>query len=181
MSALAPTFCLVNAKPQVARFVASAPMRTTRTRDLAEVYTYRRGACRMPRAPAPARAGFSCAVPPEHDAEQPRPRCTGRCPEPPVWPSWPNQPKRRPQPMVDRTGQIRFVRRTVTDPDVFQVMTELGHVHARTPEQTVLNLGRANPHPEIVPTPVRSSTRCGPNATRRSWSRSPAGSECRPL
>lgn len=49
---------------------------------------------------------------------------------------------------MDRTGQIRFVTRTVTDLDAVQVMTDLGHVLATTPEQTVLDLGRADPQGE---------------------------------
>ena len=58
MQYAAPTACIVNAKPSVARLVATAPLRTIRTSDRAEVYAYPRGEARArtPRASAPAHA-----------------------------------------------------------------------------------------------------------------------------
>ena len=86
--------------------------------------------------------------------------------------------QRRPLQLVDRAGQVRFVTRAVPDLDAVLVTTALGQALATTPEQTVLDLGRAAPHGEDVDA-ARSSTHCGQNATRRSWPTSPGASGCR--
>jgi len=56
--------------------------------------------------------------------------------------------QRRPLQLVDRAGQIRFVTRAVADLDAVLVTTDLGQALATTPEQTVLDLGRADPRGE---------------------------------
>jgi len=58
--------------------------------------------------------------------------------------------QRRPLQLVDRTGQVRFVTHAVTDLDAVLVTTDLGQALATTPEQTVLDLGRADPRGEDV-------------------------------
>jgi hypothetical protein len=170
----------VNTKPDVARLVASAPLRTIRTKDLAEVYAYPRQEARaLERRGLLHRLahGFYCAVPPEHDPDLWRPTIEAAAAgiataiygdRVPVltgltaarvqralsramgvaFVAVPTQ--RRPLQLVDRAGQVRFVMRTVTELDAVLVTIDLGQVLATTPEQTVLDLGRADPHGEDV-------------------------------
>lgn len=53
--------------------------------------------------------------------------------------------QRRPLPLVDRQGRIHFVTRAVAELDAVLVTTDLGPALATTPEQTVLDLARADP------------------------------------
>lgn len=170
----------MNVKPDVARLLARAPMRTIRTNDLAEVYAHPRQEARaLERRGLLHRLahGFYCSVPPEHDPAQWRPTIEAAAAgiataiygdRVPVltgltaarvqqalpraigvaFVAVPTQ--RRPLQLLDRTGQVRFVTRTVTDLDAVLVMTDLGQALATTPEQTVLDLGRADPRGEDV-------------------------------
>ena len=52
--------------------------------------------------------------------------------------------QRRPLQLADRKVQIRFVTRAVTGLDAALVTTDLGPALATTPEQTVLDLARAD-------------------------------------
>lgn len=53
--------------------------------------------------------------------------------------------QRRPLQLVDRAGWIHFVSRAVARLDAVLVTTDLGQALATTPEQTVLDLARADP------------------------------------
>lgn len=173
-----PTLCIVMTKPTVARLVARAPLRTIRTKDLAEVYAHPRQEARaLERRGLLHRLafGFYCAVPAEHDpavwlptieaaaagiataiygdrvpvltgltaarVQHALPRAIGV-----AFVAVPTQ--RRPLELLDRTGQVRFMTRTVEDLDAVLVMTDLGQALATTPEQTVLDLGRGDPRGE---------------------------------
>jgi len=165
-------------KPTAARRVARAPLRTIRTKDLAEVYAHPRQEARaLERRGLLHRLayGFYCAVPAEHDpavwlptieaaaagiataiygdrvpvltgltaarVQHALPRAIGV-----AFVAVPTQ--RRPLELLDRTGQVRFMTRTVEDLDALLVMTDLGQALATTPEQTVLDLGRGDPRGE---------------------------------
>lgn len=169
-----PTVCVVTTNQTVARLVASAPLRTVRTKDLAEVYAYPRQEARaLERRGVLHRLahGFYCAVPAEQDpvlwrptieaaaagiataiygdrvpvltgltaarVQHALPRAIGL-----AFVAVPTQ--RRPLELLDRTGQVQFVTRTVKDLDAVLVTTELGEALATTPEQTVLDLARAD-------------------------------------
>ncbi len=58
--------------------------------------------------------------------------------------------QRRPLRFADREGEVRFVKRAVVDLDAVAMETELGHVLVTTPEQTVLDLARADARAEDV-------------------------------
>ncbi|MBO9556040.1 type IV toxin-antitoxin system AbiEi family antitoxin [Cellulomonas sp.] len=58
--------------------------------------------------------------------------------------------QRRPMNLADRDGEIRFVMRDVAALDAVLVQTDLGQALATTPEQTVLDLARADPRGEDV-------------------------------
>jgi len=58
--------------------------------------------------------------------------------------------QRRPLRFADREGEIRFVMRDVAALDAVLVQTDLGPALATTPEQTVLDLGRADPRGQDV-------------------------------
>jgi predicted transcriptional regulator of viral defense system len=176
----APTICRMNEELDVTRLAARAPLRTIRTSDLAEVYAHPRQEARaVERRGLLHRLahGFYCAVPPEHDAavwhptieaaaagiataiygdrvpvltgltaarvHRALPRAIGV-----AFVAVPAQ--RRPLELVDRPGRIHFVMRAVADLDAVLVTTDLGQTLATTPEQTVLDLGRADPRGEDV-------------------------------
>jgi AbiEi antitoxin C-terminal domain len=177
---VAVTVCIVNAKPNVAGLVASAPLRTIRTNDLAEIYAHPRQQARaLERRGLLHRLahGFYCGVPPEHDHELWRPTIeaaaagiataiygvrvpvlTGltaarvhRALPRAIGVAFVAVPtQRRPLRLLDRSGLVRFVTRNVKDLDAVLVMTDLGQVLATTPEQTVLDLGRGDPRREDV-------------------------------
>ena len=157
------------------QLVARAPLRTIRTNDLAEVYANPRQEARaLERRGLLHRLahGFYCAVPPEHNPAQWRPTIeaatagiasaihgdrvsvlTGltaarvhRALPRAIGVGFVAVPvQRRPLQLVDRAGRIRFVTRAVEDLDAVLVTTDLGQALATTPEQTVLDLGRADP------------------------------------
>jgi len=56
--------------------------------------------------------------------------------------------QRRPMQLADRDGEVRFVMRTVANLDAVAMTTELGQALVTTPEQTVLDLARADPRAE---------------------------------
>ncbi|MDQ1536337.1 MAG: hypothetical protein QOE58_730, partial [Actinomycetota bacterium] len=99
------------------RLVARAPLRTIRTRDLAEVYAHPPQAARLHRA-LPRATGVAFAAVPV---------------------------QRHPLRLADRDGRVHFVTRVVADLDAVLVTTDLGQALATTPEQTVLDLTRADP------------------------------------
>lgn len=60
--------------------------------------------------------------------------------------------QRRPLHLAGRNGEVRFVMRGVADLDAVVVTTELGKTLVTTPEQTALDLARADPHAEDLDT-----------------------------
>jgi AbiEi antitoxin C-terminal domain/Transcriptional regulator, AbiEi antitoxin len=169
------TLCMVSAELTFRQLVARAPLRTIRTNDLAEVYANPRQEARaLERRGLLHRLahGFYCAVPPEHNPTLWRPTIeaaaagiasaihgdrvsvlTGltaarvhRALPRAIGVGFVAVPvQRRPLQLVDRAGRIQFVTRNVTDLDAVLVTTDLGQALATTPEQTVLDLGRADP------------------------------------
>ena len=169
---------MVNTERDVRRLLARAPMRTVRAASLAGVYTHpgpelailsRRGVVHR------LAHGIYCAVPPEHSGGNWRPTleaATGAVAtvlygdRVPVltgltaarmhralpraigvgYVAVPTQ--RRSLRLVDRDGEVRFVLRTVAELDAVAMATELGQALVTTPEQTVLDLARADPRAE---------------------------------
>lgn len=172
------TICRVNLEPSVAQLVARASLRTIRTNDLAAVYAHPRQEARALERRGILHHlahGFYCAVPLEHDPVAWRPTIeaaaagiataiygdrvpvlTGltaarvhRALPRAIGVAFVAVPaQRRPLRLADRVGEIRFVARAVADLDAVLVTTDLGQVLATTPEQTVLDLARANPRGE---------------------------------
>ena len=167
--------CIVNAERAALRRIALAPMQTVRAVDLADVYAHpgpalagleRRGVAHR------IVSGLYCAVPREHVGRwwlptiegaaaavatalygdrvpvltgltaarmhQALPRAIGV-----AYVAVPTQ--RRPLRMVDRDGEIRFVKREVAELDAVLMATDLGRALATSPEQTVLDFARADP------------------------------------
>ena len=173
-----PIICMMNERLDVAQLVARAPLRTIRTNDLAVVYAYPRQEARALERRGLLHHlahGFYCAVPLEHDPVAWRPTIeaaaagiataiygdrvpvlTGltaarvhRALPRAIGVAFVAVPaQRRPLQLADRSGEIRFVARAVADLDAVLVTTDLGQVLATTPEQTVLDLARANPRGE---------------------------------
>ncbi|WP_256970768.1 type IV toxin-antitoxin system AbiEi family antitoxin [Cellulomonas iranensis] len=56
--------------------------------------------------------------------------------------------RRRALRLADRESEVRFVTRAVAELDAIAMTTELGQVLVTTPEQTVLDLARADPRAE---------------------------------
>lgn len=159
----------------VARLLATAPLRTLRTRDFATVYAQPRQRVRALEARGILHRlahGFYCAVPAEHDPATWRPSIeaaaagiasaifgdrvpvlTGltaarmhRALPRAVAVARVAVPRgRRPMQLVDRAGEVRFVARRVGGLDAVLVQTDLGPALATTAEQTVLDLARADP------------------------------------
>ncbi|WP_197024766.1 type IV toxin-antitoxin system AbiEi family antitoxin [Cellulomonas sp. KRMCY2] len=164
------------------RLIARAPMRTVRAPDLAGVYAFPASALgALARRGVVHRLahGIYCAVPPEHIGgtwrpsleaataaiatalygdripvltgltaarlHQALPRALGV-----GHVAVPTQ--RRPMRLADRDGEIRFVMRTVANLDAVAVTTELGQALVTTPEQTLLDLARADPRAEDLDT-----------------------------
>jgi hypothetical protein len=70
---------------------------------------------------------------------------------------------RRPLDFADRPGQVRFVRRRVEVLEAALIGTDLGPALATTPEQTALDLARADPSgvdPDAVEAIVALWPRC---------------------
>jgi len=168
----------VTAEREVLRLIARAPLRTVRAANLVDVYSHpgpelailmRRGVVHR------LAHGIYCAVPPEHVGETWRPTIEAATAavatvlygdRVPVltgltaarmhralpraigvgYVAVPTQ--RRPLRLADRDGEIRFVMRAVTELDAVALTTDLGQALVTTPEQTVLDLARADPRRE---------------------------------
>jgi hypothetical protein len=157
------------------QLVARAPMRTIRASTLGQVYAHPRQEARaLERRGVLHRLahGYYCAVPAEHDPSVWRPtiegaaagiataiygdrvpvligltaaRVLGALPRATAVATVAVPTQRRPLHLTDREGQIRFSARAVADLDAVLVTTDLGQALATTPEQTVLDLARADP------------------------------------
>jgi septum formation protein len=158
-----------------ARLAARAPLRTIRTRDLAEVYAHPNSEVRaLERRGVLHRLthGFYCAVPAEADPATWRPtleaaaagvasaifgdrvpvlshlsaaRVHSALPRA-IGTGYVAVPSaRRPAALTDREATVRFVLRDVGRLDAILVPTDLGPTLATTPEQTVLDLSKADP------------------------------------
>lgn len=170
--------CIVNTERAVLQRFALAPMQTVRAIDLADVYAHpgpalaaleRRGVAHR------IASGIYCAVPREYVGRRWRPTIEGATAavatalygdRVPVltglsaarvhqalpraigvgYVAVPTQ--RRPLRMADRDGKIRFVKRGVAELDAVVMATDLGRTLVTTPEQTVLDLARADPRGE---------------------------------
>ncbi len=172
---LRTTICRVNENLTFQQVAARAPLRTVRTKVLAEIYANPRQAARALERRGLLHHlahGFYCAVPAEYDPALWRPTIeataagiasaiygdrvpvlTGltaarvhRALPRAIGVAFVAVPaQRRPLKLVDREGRIHFVSRAVADLDGVLVMTDLGQALATTPEQTVLDLARADP------------------------------------
>lgn len=168
----------MNARHEIARRAARAPMRTIRPADLAETYAYPRPEIReLERRGVLHRLahGIYCAVPPEGDPQEWRPALeaataavatslygdrvpvlTGltaarmhRALPRAISVGYVAVPtRRRALRLADREGEIRFVMRAVSELDAVAMATELGQTLVTTAEQTVLDLARADPREE---------------------------------
>jgi len=166
---------MVNKELTFQQLAARAPLRTIRTKDLAEVYACPRQAARaLQRRGLLHRLahGFYCAVPAEHNPALWRPTIeaaaagiasaiygdrvpvlTGltaarvhRALPRAIGVAFAAVPAQRRQlQLLDRQGRIHFVTRAVADLDAVLVTTDLGQALATTPEQTVLDLARVDP------------------------------------
>jgi len=170
--------CIVNTERDTLRLFGRAPMRTVRAGDLADVYAHpgpelailmRRGVVHR------LAHGIYCAVPREHVGSTWRPTIeaaaaaiatalygdrvtvlTGltaarmhRALPRAIGVGYVAVPtQRRPLRLADREGEVRFVMRKVGELDAVAMATELGQVLVTTPEQTVLDLARADPRAE---------------------------------
>ena len=171
-------FCVVNSERVALRLVARAPMRTVRAPDLAGIYAFpgqALAALALRGVVHRLARGIYCAVPPEYVGGTWRPslETTSAAVATAVYGdrvpiltgftaarvhhalpraigvgyvAIPTQ--RRPLRLADRDCDVRFVMRTVADLDAVAVTTELGSALVTTPEQTVLDLARADPHAE---------------------------------
>ncbi|PJI94571.1 type IV toxin-antitoxin system AbiEi family antitoxin domain-containing protein [Luteimicrobium subarcticum] len=165
----------MNERLDVRTLVARAPLRTVRTRDLAAVYAHpaqevpalvRRGVLHR------LAHGLYCAVPPEADPATWRPdleaaaagvatahfgdgvpvltgtsaaRVHHAIPRAIHVAAVAVPTPRRPLRLADRDATVRFVVRDVARLDAVRMPTELGPALVTTPEQTVLDLARADP------------------------------------
>jgi len=168
----------VTVEREVLPVIARAPLRTVRAADLADVYAHpgpalsalaRRGVVHR------LAQGIYCAVPPEHVGGAWRPTIEAATAavatvlygdRVPVltgltaarvhralpraigvgYVAVPTQ--RRPLRLADREAEIRFVMRAVAELDAVAAATDLGLALVTTPEQTVLDLARADPRGE---------------------------------
>lgn len=158
-----------------AQLVARAPLGTVQVAELAALYTHPRQEARaLERRGVLHRLahGFYCAVPPERDPAVWRPSTeaaaagiatalygdrvpvlTGlsaarmhRALPRAVAAGFVAVPgSRRPLKFTDRPGAVQFASRDVAKLDAELVHTDLGPALVTTPEQTVLDLGRADP------------------------------------
>ncbi len=163
---------------EVLRSIARAPMRTVRPRDLVDRYAHPgpRLAALAERGVVHRLAhGVYCAVPTEHVGTRWRPALEAataaiatalygdRVPvltgvtAARVHQAWPRAvgagfvavpTQRRPLDMVDRHATVHFVTRAVERLDAVATITELGTALVTTPEQTILDLARADPRGE---------------------------------
>lgn len=170
----------MNARGEIARRAARAPLRTIRTADLVDTYAYPRPEIReLERRGLVHRLahGIYCAVPPEHHGTAWRPSLeaataaiatalygdrvpvlTGltaarvhRALPRAIGTGYVAVPtRRRPLRFTDREGEVRFVLRDVAAIDAVLVQTDLGPTLATTAEQTVLDLARSDPRGQDV-------------------------------
>ena len=170
--------CMVNTEREVLRLFARAPMRTVRAANLAGVYAHPGPELAILHRRVVVHRlahGIYCAVPAEHTGGSWRPTLEAAAAavatvlygdRVPVltgltaarmhralpraigigYVAVPTQ--RRPLRLADRDGEVRFVTRAVADLDAVAMATELGQVLVTTPEQTVLDLARADPRAE---------------------------------
>jgi AbiEi antitoxin C-terminal domain len=170
----------VNTEREALKVVGRAPLRTVRAADLAHLYAYpgpqlailqRRGVVHR------LAHGIYCAVPPEYIGTGWRPAlegataaiatalCGDRVPvltgltAARVHRALPRAigtgyvavpTSRRPLRLADRDSTVRFVMRDVATLDAVLIQTDLGQALATTPEQTLLDLARRDPHTEDV-------------------------------
>lgn len=170
----------MNAREEIARLAARAPLRTIRVADLAGVYAHPKKEIReFQRAGVLHRLahGIYCAVPPEADPERWRPtleaataavatalygdrvpvligltaaRAHGSLPRA-IGAGYVAVPAyRRPATLADRDARVHFAERDVAVLDAVLVQTDLGPALATTPEQTVLDLARNDPRGDDV-------------------------------
>lgn len=166
---------MVSAERSSLQLIARAPMRTVRAAQLSAVYAHpgpqlaileRRGVVHR------LAHGYYCAVPPEHVGTAWRPSLEAasaaiatvmygdRVPvltgltAARIHRAFPRAistgyvavpTQRRPLRFADRDGEVRFVMRDVGGLDAILVQTDLGATLATTPEQTLLDLARADP------------------------------------
>lgn len=170
----------MNARTDVARRAARAPLRTVRTADLADAYAYPRPEIReLERRGTLHRLahGIYCAVPADAEPTLWRPSLEAataaiatviygdRVPvlaglsAARIHRALPRAigtghvavpTQHRPLRFVDRDGEVRFIMRDVANLDAVLVQTDLGGALATTPEQTVLDLARSDPRGESV-------------------------------
>jgi hypothetical protein len=169
---------MMSEEREALRLIARAPMRTVRAADLAGVYAFpgpalaalaRRGVVHR------LAHGIYCAAPPEYVGDTWRPSLdaataaiatalygdrvpilTGltaarvhRALPRAIGVGYVAVPtQRRPMRLADRDAKVHFVMRAVADLDAVAVTTELGAALVTTPEQTVLDLARADPRAE---------------------------------
>ncbi|WP_407342120.1 type IV toxin-antitoxin system AbiEi family antitoxin [Pengzhenrongella phosphoraccumulans] len=172
----------MNARIDVIRHAARAPLRTIRTAELAFAYAHPRQEARaLERRGLLHRLahGIYCTVPSESDPATWRPTLeaataavatalygdrvpvlTGltaarmhRALPRAIGVGYVAVPtRRRPLRLADRDSEIRFVARAVAELDAVAMTTELGLVLVTTPEQTVLDLARADPREQDLDT-----------------------------
>src|SRR5450830_183920 len=168
----------MNARSDVVRRAARAPLRTSRTAELAFAYAHPRQEVReIERRGLLHRLahGIYCAVPSESDPATWRPTLeaataavatalygdrvpvlTGltaarmhRALPRMIGVGYVAVPtRRRALRLADRDSEVRFVTRAVAELDAVAMATELGPALVTTPEQTVLDLARADPRAE---------------------------------
>lgn len=168
----------MNARTDIARLAARAPLRTLRTADLARAYAHPRKEVReFERLGLLHRLahGIYCAVPPDGDPATWRPSLeaataavatalygdripvlTGltaarlhRAIPRAIGAGYVAVPAyRRPAKLADRAAEVHFVQRDVDALDAVLVQTDLGAALVTTPEQTVLDLARRDPRAE---------------------------------
>ena len=172
----------MNARIDVVRQAARAPLRTIRTAELAFTYAHPRQEVReFERRGLLHRLahGIYCTVPPESDPATWRPtleaataavatalygdrvpvltgltaaRMHGALPRA-IGVGYVAVPtRRRALRLADRDGEVRFVTRAVAELDAVAMTTELGQALVTTPEQTVLDLARADPRAQDLDT-----------------------------
>lgn len=168
----------MTSRSEVVRRTSRAPLRTIRTAELAFAYAHPRQEARaLERRGLLHRLahGIYCAVPPEGDPMTWRPTLeaataavatalygdrvpvlTGltaarmhRALPRAIGVGYVAVPtRRRALRLADRDSEVRFVTRAVAELDAIAMTTELGQVLVTTPEQTVLDLARADPRAE---------------------------------
>lgn len=174
------TICRVNAREDIARLAARAPLRTIRTADLVQTYAHPKKEIREFRRRGQLHRlahGIYCAVPAEADPTVWRPTLEAataavatalfgdrvpvlagltaarvhRALPRAIGAGYVAVPSyRRPAVLVDRDAKVHFAERDVATLDAVLVQTDLGPTLATTLEQTLLDLARSDPRGEDV-------------------------------